>query len=541
MEAKTLRDYERMSPFEIKDELIRLAKAAGRRGAFAFLNAGRGNPNWVATTPREAFFLLGQFALSESRRVMDLAPGIGGMPQPAGIAARFGTWLDAQPATPGTAWLRAMLSHVTDGLGFRPDDVIHELADAVIGDSYPAPGRMLTHVEAIIRAYLHRVLCGGQPIEGAFDLLATEGATAGMSYLLRSLKANRLLLPGDSVAIGCPIFSPYLELAALEDFGLRSVHIEARPEDRFQFTDAALARLEDPRVKAFFLVNPGNPTAVALDDRSIERIAAIIRGPRPDLILVTDDVYASFVDGFRSLLGEVPRNTIGVYSFSKFFGATGWRLGVIALHRDTILDAMLAAQPDAVKRALDARYAALTPHPSGLRMIDRMLADSRDVAMNHTAGLSTPQQAMMALFALVELMDRDECYRDACRAILRRRSDAMLRELGITGEANPLGDDYYGLVDVEYWIRTHLGEEVAAWMKRHVHPLDIVFRLAEEHGIVLLPGGGFHAPEWSARVSFANLSDDTYGAIGRAVRAIAETYLRAYRASPDATRPPKTT
>ncbi len=67
-----------MSPFEIKDELINLAKATSKRTSeSAFLNAGRGNPNWVATTPREGFFLLGQFAISESKRVMDHPAGIG--------------------------------------------------------------------------------------------------------------------------------------------------------------------------------------------------------------------------------------------------------------------------------------------------------------------------------------------------------------------------------------------------------------------------------------------------------------------------------
>ena len=48
------------------------------------------------------------------------------------------------------------------------------------------------------------------------------------------------------------------------------------------------------------------------------------------------------------------------------------------------------------------------------------------------------------------------------------------------------------------------------WVKANVHPLDIVFRLAEDHGIVLLNGGGFDAPDWSVRVSFANLDDDVY-------------------------------
>ena len=48
-----------------------------------------------------------------------------------------------------------------------------------------------------------------------------------------------------------------------------------------------------------------------------------------------------------------------------------------------------------------------------------------------------------------------------------------------------------------------LGEDIVEWMKENVHPLDIVFRLAEDHGIVLLNGSGFAAPDWSVRISFA--------------------------------------
>jgi aspartate 4-decarboxylase len=76
----TLKKFEALSPFEIKDELIRLAKSASRTTQSAFLNAGRGNPNWIATTPREGFFLLGQFAITESKRVMEHPAGVGGMP-----------------------------------------------------------------------------------------------------------------------------------------------------------------------------------------------------------------------------------------------------------------------------------------------------------------------------------------------------------------------------------------------------------------------------------------------------------------------------
>ena len=63
---------------------------------------------------------------------------------------------------------------------------------------------------------------------------------------------------------------------------------------------------------------------------------------RPDLILLTDDVYGTFADDFVSLFALAPKNTILVYSYSKYFGATGWRLGTIATHRDNILDKLIS-------------------------------------------------------------------------------------------------------------------------------------------------------------------------------------------------------
>ena len=67
-------------------------------------------------------------------------------------------------------------------------------------------------------------------------------------------------------------------------------------------------------------------------------------------MLLTDDVYGTFVQGFRSLLGEFPHNTIGVYSYSKYFGCTGWRLGVIAVHEDNIFDEMIASTREPSRR-----------------------------------------------------------------------------------------------------------------------------------------------------------------------------------------------
>jgi aspartate 4-decarboxylase len=48
---------------------------------------------------------------------------------------------------------------------------------------------------------------------------------------------------------------------------------------------------------------------------------------------------------------------------------------------------------------------------------------------------------------------------------------------------------------------------------------------------VLLNGGGFEAPQWSMRVSLANLPDEAYENIGRGVRTIARGYRDAYEAA----------
>ncbi|MFL6439951.1 MAG: aspartate 4-decarboxylase [Terriglobales bacterium] len=531
MELMDLSKFETLSPFEIKDELIKLAKKTSRTTQSAFLNAGRGNPNWIATTPREGYFLLGQFAVTESKRVMEHPAGLGGMPQAKGSAGRLDEWLAKHADMPGASFLSSMVTFAVKKFGFEPDAFVHELVDSIIGDNYPVPDRMLVHNERIVHEYLMWAVCGDPVPTGKFDLYAVEGGTAAMCYIFKSLKMNRLLRPGDTIALGTPIFTPYLELPHLEDYGLNFVTIQAPQENRFQFTDAELKKLEDPKIKAFFLVNPGNPTGMALSREVIRKIATLVKTKRPDLLLLTDDVYGTFVENFRSLLGELPHNTIGVYSYSKYVGCTGWRLGVIAVHEDNIFDKMISKLPDADLKALDKRYGALTLEPRKVKFIDRIVADSRDVALNHTAGLALPQQVMMSMFSLAELMDTSKKYQKACMDILHRRAWALIGGLGLEVTPNPLYDAYYGLIDFEFWARKNIGEEAVEYLKKNVHPLDLAFRLAEDRGIVLLNGGGFEAPDWSLRVSLANLDDEVYEEIGRGVRAIARGYRDAHEAA----------
>jgi aspartate 4-decarboxylase len=319
---------------------------------------------------------------------------------------------------------------------FHADAFVHELVDSIIGDNYPVPDRMLVHNEQIVREYLQWAMCGEPRPTGRFDLYAVEGGTAAMCYLFKSLKANRLLNPGDTIAVATPVFTPYLEMPHLEDYDLKMVFIPARQEQRWQYTDDDLKPLRDPAVKAFFVVNPGNPYAVALSPESIANIGKVLQA-RPELMLLTDDVYGTFVYEFRSLLGEFPAQharRVLLQQVFRMYRMAPWRDGAARGQR---LRSAHCRSPEAIARALDKRYAPLTLEPRTLRFIDRIVADSRDVALNHTAGLSLPQQVMMTLFSVAELYDEKKIYQQTCIDIVRTASTVDDRGPRDRGRSQP--------------------------------------------------------------------------------------------------------
>ena len=211
----------------VRDQGLR--RQGGRRksaedSSLTYLNAGRGNPNWVATEPREAFFLLGQFAITESKRVLDLPPGVGGMPKAKGIAGAAGRLARRSTRTcRARPFLQRMVPWTVKKFGFDADKFVHELVDSIIGDHYPVPDRMLVHNEQIVHEYLEWAMCGEPHPKGKFKIYAVEGGTAAMCYIFKSLKSNRILNQGDTIAMGVPIFTPYLEMAHLEDYDLHYV------------------------------------------------------------------------------------------------------------------------------------------------------------------------------------------------------------------------------------------------------------------------------------------------------------------------------
>ena len=525
-----------LSPFELKDRLIQLAKESERQGVATLLNAGRGNPNWIATEAREAFFLLGQFALSECRRVRD-DKILAGMPAKQGIGQRFDVFLELNKSAPGAEFLQKALDYGVQKKGFNRDAWIHELTDSIVGDNYPVPDRMLVHVEKVVHDYLIKEMCDNRPPKGTFDLFAVEGGTAAMCYIFDSLMQNGLLKKGDTIALFLPTFTPYIEICRLERFSFKIVPVNADDvrgdgSHTWHYTDKELNKLADRKIRMVAVVNPSNPPSVALTPEALKKVVGIVKSKNPNLMIVTDDVYGTFVNNFRSLMAELPQNTICVYSFSKNFGCTGWRLGVIGVHQDNIYDRMIAKLPPPWKKRLNKRYGPLTLEPEKIKFIDRMVADSRYVALNHTAGLSLPQQVQMCFFALTHLLDEEDAYKRLTMEICRKRRDLLWKGLGIPlPPHDPWRAWYYVELDLEVWAKRIYGQEFFEYLSHNYEPVDFLFRVAEKSSVVLMDGGGFGGPKWSIRVSLANLDDEDYAQIGNFMRKSAEEYVAAWKAS----------
>jgi aspartate 4-decarboxylase len=75
------------------------------------------------------------------------------------------------------------------------------------------------------------------------------------------------------------------------------------------------------------------------------------------------------------------------------------------------------------------------------------------------------------------------------------------------------------------------GRDFVEWLMKNTEPSELLFRLAREARVVLLPGRGFGTPHPSGRVSLANLNESDYRKIGRAIRTLLADYVERYNAA----------
>lgn len=94
-----------------------------------------------------------------------------------------------------------------------------------------------------------------------------------------------------------------------------------------------------------------------------------------------------------------------------------------------------------------------------------MVADSRQVALNHTAGLSLPQQTQMSLFASFALLDAENTYKKRMQDMIHERLHTLWESTGFTLLDDPLRAGYYSEIDMLVWAKKFYGDDFVEYLK----------------------------------------------------------------------------
>ena len=166
----------------------------------------------------------------------------------------------------------------------------------------------------------------GIQVDPATQIFVTVGAMEAL--MLTFLVA---LDPGDEVLVIDPCYCNYVSQLAL--VGARPVFVPTDPERGYLPTAEALAAAITPRTRAMLLNSPANPTGAVFPRDLWHSVADLVR--RHDLLLISDEAYEALVYGDMRHVspGSFPGladRTVSIYSFSKEYAMTGWRVGYLA-------------------------------------------------------------------------------------------------------------------------------------------------------------------------------------------------------------------
>ena len=137
----------------------------------------------------------------------------------------------------------------------------------------------------------------------------------------------------------------------------------------------------------------------------------------------------------------------------------------------------------------------------------------------------------MAIFSLFALIDINDSYKQVLKRIIRRRYTALYQQLGLPVPMDETSADYYTLLDFETIATAFYGAEFGQWVLNNIQPNELLYHIADQTGIVMLPASGFGSPRPGGRVSLANLNEYDYANIGRTLRAQVESSYALYQAS----------
>jgi aspartate aminotransferase len=163
------------------------------------------------------------------------------------------------------------------------------------------------------------------------DVVVTNGGTHGLFLALQAL-----LGPGDELLVPAPHWMAIPKLVGLAH-GARhrtvAVYLELMEGMDASALAARLRAALRPETRGIYLNTPNNPTGAVLSRDQLAAVAEV--AIERDLWVVSDEAYEHLLfDGALHVsIGSLPgmaERTLGVYTFSKSYAMTGWRVGYLA-------------------------------------------------------------------------------------------------------------------------------------------------------------------------------------------------------------------
>lgn len=244
---------------------------------------------------------------------------------------------------------------------------------------------------------------------GAHQIAMTMGGTGALAAALQATVG-----PGDEVLVPDPCWPLYAMQLTL--VGAKGVPYPLDPQSEWLPDVSALEKLISDRTRVFLINSPGNPTGAVFPREIMSQLLDFAR--KHDLYLLSDECYdqilfegehispATLMDHSEFEEGRF----IGIYTFSKTYAMTGWRVGYLVTGSKlikTVTDVLCANYSNMSTIVQRAAVAALTGPQDCVEEMCNAYKTRRDLAVSllkeYDRYIYTPHGAF---YALIDVRNR---------------------------------------------------------------------------------------------------------------------------------------
>jgi aminotransferase len=184
------------------------------------------------------------------------------------------------------------------------------------------------------------------------EIIVTAGSIEAITATLLAI-----LEPGDEVLIPDPTYTSYQP--AIKVARGVPVFVPLDEEKHWAFDIDKFEKLITPKTKAFLFCNPNNPTGTIFSRNQLHALAQL--AIKHNIYILSDEVYKDFVYEESGISSSKPYSLaelrgirdrlIYIFSFSKAYAMTGWRIAYLATHQDlakkilAVHDALVTCAP----------------------------------------------------------------------------------------------------------------------------------------------------------------------------------------------------